>query len=192
MSLKYQFLPRILATVAAVAAVLCPLVQSAVVKCEDESKYRCHPENPARFIRCTGGKRYEFYCPDGLHFNTKTQTCDWPNQADCTGVSGSKSVDTKTKLPFLGNKEASATKTPGWHSNQNEERSEIPNYSKEKNENVREKTVRPWWKPKNSHSQKRKPKYSHSWRNGQQSRNRTRESTKTIWRGCKYFSKLYL
>lgn len=184
MFLRHVFCLSIVVTV---TALLWPMVRSAFVTCEDDPKYRCHPENPSYFIRCTGGKRYEFFCPAGLHFNTRTQTCDWPSQADCTGVSGSNSISTKTKVPFYKNKEASATKFPGWNSYEDGERSDFRKYPKESLEDEDKNKVHPWWKPKGFDWQKRGPKYSPSWKNIPQLKNKTRNPVNPIWRGCKYY-----
>jgi hypothetical protein len=35
---------------------------------------------------CDNGKKVEFDCPDGLHFNKELEVCDWPQDAGCEEV----------------------------------------------------------------------------------------------------------
>ncbi|ESO91312.1 hypothetical protein LOTGIDRAFT_228783 [Lottia gigantea] len=58
------------------------------IDCGENGIFNCHVTDPTIFTRCLEGSLYEFYCPDGLHFNTLTQTCDWPEAADCTYLIG--------------------------------------------------------------------------------------------------------
>ncbi|XP_067009509.2 myosin-3 [Anabrus simplex] len=36
-----------------------------------------------KFIRCENGVASTYSCAEGLHFNARTQTCDWPPSAQC-------------------------------------------------------------------------------------------------------------
>ena len=48
-----------------------------------QNVYVCHPRDPTFFQICIGDTQYTMKCPGGLHFNRRTQTCDWPRNADC-------------------------------------------------------------------------------------------------------------
>uniref|UniRef100_A0ABD2WT99 Chitin-binding type-2 domain-containing protein n=1 Tax=Trichogramma kaykai TaxID=54128 RepID=A0ABD2WT99_9HYME len=41
-----------------------------------------------RFCQCANGRPYVFECPQHLHFNPKLNVCDWPHNAQCTGIGG--------------------------------------------------------------------------------------------------------
>ncbi|XP_022906208.2 peritrophin-1-like [Onthophagus taurus] len=45
--------------------------------------YFAHPETCGRFCQCDWGVAYDMPCPDGLHFNTELNVCDWPADAGC-------------------------------------------------------------------------------------------------------------
>lgn len=36
-----------------------------------------------RFFRCVAGRRYDYTCPASLHFDVGTETCTWPEMANC-------------------------------------------------------------------------------------------------------------
>ena len=44
------------------------------------------PANCAFYYQCSGGIAYHMPCPDGLHFNARLLTCDYPQNAGCTGL----------------------------------------------------------------------------------------------------------
>ncbi|XP_071082567.1 uncharacterized protein [Haliotis cracherodii] len=70
-------IPLLLLTVAYLGA-------SSAQRCGGvQNKYVCHPSNPRQFMICIGDQQYTMKCPGNLHFSTKTQTCDWPRNADC-------------------------------------------------------------------------------------------------------------
>ena len=46
-------------------------------------QYVCNSLNPSRFDICIGDHKYTMSCPGGLHFDSRTQICDWPRNADC-------------------------------------------------------------------------------------------------------------
>ncbi|KAK7101668.1 chitin deacetylase 7-like [Littorina saxatilis] len=52
-------------------------------ECGDNGAFYCHDSDPGFFTRCIEHELFLFECPEGLHFNTKSQTCDWPKNADC-------------------------------------------------------------------------------------------------------------
>ncbi|XP_076448480.1 uncharacterized protein LOC143285139 [Babylonia areolata] len=62
-----------------------PPLQAEAKGCSDDPQgvYLCNPQDPALFDICIGEQRYTMKCPGGLHFNTATQVCDWPKNADC-------------------------------------------------------------------------------------------------------------
>ena len=41
-------------------------------------EYDCH-----WFFQCSDGVAYCWPCPDGLHWNTELNVCDWPYHANC-------------------------------------------------------------------------------------------------------------
>ena len=53
------------------------------IKCSDNGAFYCHDTDPSSFTRCIEHELYLFSCPEGLHFSTLSQTCDWPDNADC-------------------------------------------------------------------------------------------------------------
>nr|XP_023026279.1 peritrophin-1-like [Leptinotarsa decemlineata] len=40
-----------------------------------------------KFCQCSNGIPYQHYCPNGLHFNSKLNICDWPVNANCSSIS---------------------------------------------------------------------------------------------------------
>lgn len=58
------------------------------VRCKESGAFYCHDSDPTSFTRCIDNDLHVFHCPDGLHFNTLSQTCDWPMNADCKGSGG--------------------------------------------------------------------------------------------------------
>nr|AYV99605.1 venom polypeptide [Dolopus genitalis] len=42
-----------------------------------------HPKDCSKFYKCMHGKAYPISCPQGLHWSTKLQRCDWPEVAGC-------------------------------------------------------------------------------------------------------------
>ncbi|KAJ8968420.1 hypothetical protein NQ314_002311 [Rhamnusium bicolor] len=47
-------------------------------------KYLPH-KDCSKFWECSNGIPHQFGCPDGLHFNSDLNVCDWPEQAGCSG-----------------------------------------------------------------------------------------------------------
>jgi len=41
------------------------------------------PGDCTRYYECVGGRRFDFTCPDGTHFNPKLHICDYPQSAGC-------------------------------------------------------------------------------------------------------------
>lgn len=41
------------------------------------------PSDCSKFYVCSAANRFEFTCPNGLLFDTKSNTCNWPGQVDC-------------------------------------------------------------------------------------------------------------
>ncbi|KAF4524879.1 hypothetical protein B566_EDAN011209 [Ephemera danica] len=64
---------------------LCPscVNQHCTREAKDQGFNVMHPVYCTKFCKCNIGGAVEFVCPDGLHFNTQTGTCDWPNSAQC-------------------------------------------------------------------------------------------------------------
>ncbi|XP_052871088.1 uncharacterized protein LOC128276670 [Anopheles cruzii] len=48
--------------------------------------YFVHPTNCSKFYECRQQDAYEFDCPAGLHFNSKIDVCDYPENAQCAPV----------------------------------------------------------------------------------------------------------
>ena len=51
------------------------------------ARYICDIDNPSMFHICLGNKRFTMICPGELHFSERTQTCDWPEVANCRRLS---------------------------------------------------------------------------------------------------------
>lgn len=50
--------------------------------CTSDGVYRDHIDC-AIFYICSGANMYKFTCPNGLLFDIKTKTCNWPSQVEC-------------------------------------------------------------------------------------------------------------
>ncbi|XKL60517.1 hypothetical protein PGB90_007574 [Kerria lacca] len=61
-------------------------------------KFYMDPTNCGAYFMCVFGKKKRHFCAIGLHWNTKTQTCDWPSKANCLEhlVSTVQTVETTT------------------------------------------------------------------------------------------------
>ncbi|XP_049777065.1 integumentary mucin C.1-like isoform X4 [Schistocerca cancellata] len=69
---------------------------------EDENsiaKHLPHASNCSQFCKCDHGKPVTMDCPAGLHFNAVLEVCDWPQNAGCSGGSGSTSNPTSSTPP---------------------------------------------------------------------------------------------
>jgi len=53
----------------------------------NENTIRGNPKDCSSYLVCLHGAEVRIPCPDGLHFNTKTRVCDWPENSPCTGIS---------------------------------------------------------------------------------------------------------
>nr|XP_022900905.1 probable chitinase 10 [Onthophagus taurus] len=49
-----------------------------------------------KFYKCDWGKPVLYTCPSDLHFNSKLNVCDWPENAECSGSAG---PTTGTSIP---------------------------------------------------------------------------------------------
>lgn len=45
--------------------------------------YVAYPGNCQDYLRCLHGTLQAATCPDGLHWNTESNNCDWPDNAKC-------------------------------------------------------------------------------------------------------------
>ncbi|XP_015180559.1 PREDICTED: uncharacterized protein LOC107068554 [Polistes dominula] len=59
-----------------------------------------HETNCSLFYKCDEGRKVVLPCPPGLHFNSKLQVCDLPQNVNCTkksdnGVDGQEEIETK-------------------------------------------------------------------------------------------------
>lgn len=50
--------------------------------CPSDGVFR-DPKNCSKFYVCSGTSAFDFTCPNGLMFDLKTNTCNWPSQVDC-------------------------------------------------------------------------------------------------------------
>lgn len=60
-------------------------------RCEvDDDRYNpihfSHPSDCQMFYKCFNNRAYKVSCPEGLHFNSKTNACDYPEVAKCKKV----------------------------------------------------------------------------------------------------------
>jgi hypothetical protein len=88
-----------------------------------------HETDCTKFYKCDNGKKVEFDCPDGLHFNKELEVCDWPQDAGCEDVNTPstaspsptpsrtpKPTTTKTPKPSpTPSPQPEPTRPPGWH-----------------------------------------------------------------------------
>ncbi|XP_062557455.1 keratin-associated protein 16-1-like [Armigeres subalbatus] len=45
-----------------------------------------HPDNCGMFLKCTHGFACEMTCPDGLHWSSALNRCEWPENGDCAST----------------------------------------------------------------------------------------------------------
>ena len=64
------------------------------------ARYICDADNPAMFHICLGLKRFTMICPGELHFSERTQTCDWPEIANCHRLSRLQSSKPPPPMAF--------------------------------------------------------------------------------------------
>ncbi|XP_059165544.1 proteoglycan 4-like [Physella acuta] len=48
-----------------------------------KGRYICDDEDPQVFHICMGNNKYTHRCPGDLHYNVRTQNCDWPKAVNC-------------------------------------------------------------------------------------------------------------
>lgn len=136
---------------------LMTIVRGKDVPCsEDRDGYICHHSDPGIFIRCINGRFYEFYCPSGLHFSTATQTCDWPDKADCGSSNDADKHNDLNQKKF--------------------ETEEEKDYEEKSNT-----TPLPWWKPKSTSS----PWWEKTTVSSAASHNRSSDDVQPVWGECK-------
>merc|ERR1711872_130128 len=75
------------------------------------------PDDCSRFFECSGGRGYQFHCPDGLLFNAAVFYCDWPRNVDCdqkttTSRPTSTTQTTSPPKPSTTNTPTSTTNAP--------------------------------------------------------------------------------
>ncbi|XP_074034576.1 peritrophin-1-like [Leptinotarsa decemlineata] len=61
-------------------------VLASVPECSEvDGKYPVYSALPdcTKFYQCSDGTLYLHDCPDGLHFNSVLNVCDWPHRAGC-------------------------------------------------------------------------------------------------------------
>ncbi|CAH1785311.1 unnamed protein product [Owenia fusiformis] len=63
-------------------------------KCPEFFGLFTDPEDCTKWWHCAHNTPFHMDCPLGLHFNTKTSQCDWPENARCGENEGSGAVDT--------------------------------------------------------------------------------------------------
>ncbi|XP_047112119.1 mucin-5AC-like [Schistocerca piceifrons] len=90
--------PTAAPTAGSTPAEACPAVGTCP-QYEDENsiaKHLPHTTNCSQFCKCDHGKPVTMDCPAGLHFNAVLEVCDWPQNAGCSGGSGSTSNPTSS------------------------------------------------------------------------------------------------
>ena len=72
--------------VAIVALLLMGSLNFAFIpRCGPNGTYNIpNPNNCYSFYTCEWGVGYLRYCPDGLHYNSQLDVCDWPQSAGCS------------------------------------------------------------------------------------------------------------
>ena len=53
--------------------------------CKGKQGFYANPKDCGAFIRCVYGRPFHFKCPEGLKFNVKESSCDWPRNVKCGG-----------------------------------------------------------------------------------------------------------
>ncbi|XP_023026011.2 uncharacterized protein isoform X2 [Leptinotarsa decemlineata] len=72
------------------------ICQQNEIKCPKvDGKYPVYSALPdcTKFCQCSNGKPYLHNCPDGLHFNSILNVCDWPHRAGCNAVRDDTDAD---------------------------------------------------------------------------------------------------
>lgn len=67
------------------AAGLRPAASCPPVTCPDdiEDMYQPNPADCGSYYQCIYGQPHLIPCPDGLHWNSAINVCDWPKDANC-------------------------------------------------------------------------------------------------------------
>ncbi|CAD7080519.1 unnamed protein product [Hermetia illucens] len=55
--------------------------------------YIPHPESCDKFLQCFNGRLFLQSCPEGLHWDNNSKTCNWPEQAQCPLAEGDPNED---------------------------------------------------------------------------------------------------
>lgn len=74
------------------------------------NRFICDDHDPSVFHICLGNNQYTMVCPGTLHFNLRTQNCDWPDSVNCVQEALSRqpkdnTVTVPTRSPTTGTKQ---------------------------------------------------------------------------------------
>lgn len=79
----------------------------ADARCEVDEKDKfhpvhfAHPTNCQMFYKCFNNFAYKTSCPDTLHFNPKTEACDYPTIAKCKAVQPVQMASMQIHMPTI-------------------------------------------------------------------------------------------
>lgn len=63
-----------------------PMPINVMPECNQEGEFKGNPTNCGAYMICANKNFIVNYCPDGLHWNDKMKSCDWPSNAQCVEV----------------------------------------------------------------------------------------------------------
>ncbi|KAF2884429.1 hypothetical protein ILUMI_21753 [Ignelater luminosus] len=72
-----------------------------------------HETDCSKFYKCNLGKKVEMDCPHGLHFNPKTNQCDWPENVNCSSGSNGNNKENENNTENGNNEENGNNKENG-------------------------------------------------------------------------------
>lgn len=73
-----------------------PMPINVMPQCYQEGEFKAHPTECGAYMVCTNKNYIKNYCPDGLHWNDKTKSCDWPSNVKCATVQNDSEAEEPT------------------------------------------------------------------------------------------------
>jgi hypothetical protein len=64
--------------------------------CDGTWSYQPNPDDCASYYQCTNGMASKKICPNGLHWNQYSHSCDWPQYANCQSAATSPTTMSST------------------------------------------------------------------------------------------------
>ncbi|BFZ10641.1 hypothetical protein BsWGS_13680 [Bradybaena similaris] len=97
------------------------------------NRFVCDKQNPTLFHICLGSNKYTMVCPDALHFNVKTQKCDWPGPATCSSKPPLESASPYVSRLFPKREHNSSASTKTGYSNTITDKQKVTSYRPQSN-----------------------------------------------------------